>query len=415
MLTRRHFLYGVAGLAAIAAVGGGGYAYSQYAANNSSDVSTLEVPENAVFTSDDCAQVEDSSGAVSLVSSQEMPYGTLVWANDDTVAACLLPTETAKPLAQIGVMSLTAGTCTTVVEHAVGEDAGFEIYDVRACPSGIVWAEADILEGKWRIYHAALSNMTAGQPTLAQEGDAEFEMPMLAAVGNYAFWQVSPKPTETNARAACELKRARFGSDSSETVFTSAGRMATAPYATRDGVVIVPRSEATGIYYQLTHIDADSGAVTDALTLPASMKPFEAGYGKTGFMFAFEAIYSYGGGIANLGTYAPCEEAHGDGTSAGGASSYSAAPWFRFPRTPTAAPAWCGNWLVVKSTKAVCGIDLERRLYFMLDVENGADTYGDYLASTGSGSRIVTFSNIDHTPLGGDHIRHCLVRVWEAV
>ena len=33
------------------------------------------------------------------------------------------------------------------------------------------------------------------------------------------------------------------------------------------------------------------------------MKPLEAGYGNTGFMFSFDAGYQYGGGIASIGTY----------------------------------------------------------------------------------------------------------------
>ena len=33
----------------------------------------------------------------------------------------------------------------------------------------------------------------------------------------------------------------------------------------------------------------------------------ECGWGKTGFSFAFDGIYNYGEGIANLGTYLPME------------------------------------------------------------------------------------------------------------
>lgn len=415
LLTRRHFLYGAAGVAALALIGGGGYAYMQATANSSGDVSTLSVPEGAVFTTEDCAQIEDPSTAVSLLSSQDLAYGTLVWSNNDTNAVCLLPTETSSPLAQIGVITLSSGTCTTLVEHAVGEDDGFEIYDVRGCENGIVWTEADILEGVWRVYHATLDGALLGEPVLAEERTSEWETPTLAAAGDYAFWQILPRTDGPAKSEDSIVRRARFGDASASDVYTSHGRMACAPYSTENGVVITPRADTSGTYYQLTHIDAASGQTTDSLVLPSSMRPFEAGYGSTGFSFAFESIYNYGGGIANLGTYTPAASPGENLTGSGASGAYGGASWFRFPRTPSAAPAWCGPWFVVKSTSAVCGVDLANRQYFSLEVENGADDYGEYLASTGSGKRIVTYTNIDHQPLGGEAVKCCRVKVWEAV
>ena len=70
---------------------------------------------------------------------------------------------------------------------------------------------------------------------------------------------------------------------------------------------------------------------------------------------------------------------------------------------------------MVRSTNAVCGVDPTTMEYVQLSLENGATDYGDVLASTGSGSRAVTFSNIDYTPLNGEREKHTLVRVWEAV
>ncbi|WP_165047048.1 MULTISPECIES: Tat pathway signal protein [unclassified Adlercreutzia] len=448
LLTRRHFLYGVAGVAALALLGGGGYAASQLAASDNSDVTTLKVPTSSVFTTEDCTQIEDASTALALVSSQELPYGSLIWSNSDSTAVCLLPTETARPLAQVGLIALGSGTCTTVIEHAVGESEGFEIYDVRACDKGLIWTEADILEGTWRVYHARLEGASVGTPALAEEGASDWEMPTLAAAGGYAFWQTLPNLDGPAKQEDSTLKRAAFGSSDAEVVYASHGRMACAPCSVRDGVIAVPRADTSGTYYQLTRIEAESGQVTDALVLPSSMRPFEVGYGPTGFSFAFDGIYSYGDGIANLGTYLPTDEvttgilsedalAQMEGSSAGSASAsselslaernvrtaasvarfaavpYGDATWFRFPRTPLAAPAWCGSWLMVKSTSAVCGVDLAARQYFSIEVENGADDYGDFLASTGAGDYVVTYSNIDHTPLSGERTRKCLVRVWK--
>ena len=458
LLTRRHFLYGVAGVAAIAALAGGGYAATKIAGSSSDDVTTLSVPTDAVLSSEDCTQIEDATTVMSLTSSQELPYGSLVWANDDDVAVCLLPTEEAKPLTQIGLISLGAGTYTTALGNAVGEAEGFDIYDVRSCADGLVWTEANILDGTWRIYHATLNGLEMGTPTLADEGDSEWEMPTLAAAAGHAFWQTLPQLDGAARLEDSTLKRAAFGSSTVETVYASHGRMACAPCSTREGVVIAPRANTDGTYYQLTYINAQSGEVEDALTLPTSMKPFELGYGKSGFCFCFESIYNYGDGIANLGTYTPSQdmgdaiaqseaaasaeaEAAASSSSGSGSSSesqasltlaaqneqtaarharhaadaYGNAAWFRFARTPSTSPAWCGDWFMVKSTSNVCGVDLSSGAYFSLDTESGVDDYGDFLASSGSGQRVVTYSNIDYTPLSGDQVKHCLVRVWEAV
>ena len=187
------------------------------------------------------------------------------------------------------------------------------------------------------------------------------------------------------------------------TLFETKWKMATPPYVNGNTVTIAPRLESASTYYQLTNIDAATAEVRDTVTLPHAIKPIEAGYGDTGFMFSFPDIYDYDNAISNLGTYAPRSKASGD---------YNSAKWFNFTRTPTAAPAWCNGLLIVKSTYAVCGVDLEKGSYFAIDVDNGADTYGEYLASTGTGESFVTYTNIDHTPVGEQHIHTCRVKTW---
>ena len=180
--------------------------------------------------------------------------------------------------------------------------------------------------------------------------------------------------------------------------------MGTPPYSTADSVVIAPRVDMSSVYYQLTNINAETGAVTDQLVLPHAMTPLEAGYGQNGFTFSFPDIYDYGGGISNLGTYTPLTKPEN--------GNYSDVQWFGFARTPTAAPAWCQNLLIVKSSYSVCGVDLSAGTYFAIDVDNGADTYGDYLATSGTHDTFVTYANIDHTPVIGNATHLCRVKVW---
>ena len=413
LLTRRHFLFGAIGVTALAAAGGAASVVLKQREEAAGNVTVLEVPASAVTALNTSASesaftlVEDASARMGLSVRAELPYGSLVWASGDDVAACLLPTEEAKPLAQVGLLSLGSGNLSTVLERAVGQEEGFEIYDVRATASGLVWTEADILDGLWRVYTARLADGVAGDPHLVDEGDGQWETPTIAAAGAYAFWQVLPKVDGDYSAEDSLVKRASLGSGDVDTVYTSHGRPCTPPYALADSVVITPRADTAGTYYQLTHLDAASGNVLDTMVLPRSMRPLEAGYGDNGFSFSFDAWYNYGDGISQIGTYTPASRVT-DG-------NYSDAPWFSFSLAPTAAPAWCGGCFIVKSKRTVCGIDLKTNEYFALQPENGADDYGEYLATTGSQGSIVTYANIDDKPIDGDPKKYCLVRVWKPV
>lgn len=414
LLTRRHFLFGALGVTAVAAAGSVASAViKQNEAANAAEI--LEVPTSAVTTLDTSVTesaftlVDDTSSRMQLSVRTELPYGSLVWASGDDVAVCLLPTENSKPLAQVGLLSLSNGNLSTVLEKAVGQNEGFEIYDVRATAAGLIWTEADILDGLWRVYTANLSSGTMGEPQLVDEGNNQWDTPTIAATSAYAFWQVLPKVDGEHSAEDSLVKRAPFGAGASnvETVYTSHGRPCTPPYALANSVVITPRADTSGTYYQLTHLDAASGDVLDTVVLPRAMRPLEAGYGDNGFSFSFDAWYNYGEGISQIGTYTPATQVTN--------SNYSDAPWFSFSLAPTAPPAWCGGHFIVKSKRTVCGINLQTNEYFALQPENGADDYGEYLATTGVQNSLVTFANIDDKPINGEPKKCCCVRVWRPV
>lgn len=385
-------------------MGGGAFVADKLSKRSSDNLSVLTVPKDRVTSSDSLTEIADPSTCMTLSASFDLPYGSLVWANDDAVAAALVPTANSNPLTQVALLNLGSGTTTTVLDKAIGAPKNFEIYDVRASSAGLIWIEANILDDIWQVYTAPLSNGSLGKAVLVDQGGGDFETPSLAVAGNQAFWQVLPEAQGGSKTADSVLKCAPLGSKDVQIAYTSQGRMATPPYALNDSVVITPRTNTSSIHYQLTRLELQTLQTLDTMALPASMKPLEAGYGDTGFIFSFDAIYNYGDGIANLGTYAPMQAAT-DG-------NYNALPWFCFNRAPTAAPAWCGKYLMVKSTNSVNGIDLQSKQYFALNVENGADDYGDYLASTGSRAHIVTYANIKYTPLDGSPLQKCHVRVW---
>ncbi len=408
-MTRRGFLRGVAGVALAAGAGalaatasplcGPEETRQAWAAD---EPDTLSVSQDQVFTTDDCEYVDDLGSKLTMVSQASLPYGTLVWADDDNVACCLLPCETSDPLVQVGMLSLASGELSTVIDKPAGASEGFQIFDARVNSTGAAWVEADILNGKWRVYTARISGGSALSPQMAAEGTSEWETPSIAVSGGFAFWQLMPVKDGPASEENSLLMRIPFGAGSSEakTVLESEGRFACPLASTASGVAAAPRANAKGVYYELTHVDADSGQPTDTLVLPASMKPTFVSYGDTGFSFAFEDIYAYGDGISNLGTYTP---ANGD---VGGS-------WLRFARTPFAPAAWSDGLTFVKSTGVVAAIDAAGRRYYTIQPENANQGYGEFLASSGSRQRMVTYSNVDYTPLNKARIVECNVRVWD--
>ena len=406
LMSRRRFLYGAVGVGAVAAIGIGAAAYSSQSDTSDSSVTGLDVPKRSLTTLNDFEALESTEGIIEQVGEYDLPYGTLVWANDEEVAACLLPTESGSPLAQVGLLFLGSGTCDTVVKKAVGATDGFEIYDARANGKGLIWTEANILQGTWRIYATTISSGAIGEPLMLEEGDGTYETPTLAVSGSRAFWLVNPKSTEADAPSA-RLMGATFGKNDAAIVLESSRRMGTPPYAFNGTITVSPRIDSPSLYYQLTNIDIGTEEVRDTVTLPHAIAPIEAGYGDTGFFFSFPDIYDYDSAISNLGTYTPREKPS-DG-------NYDNASWFNFTRTPSAPPAWCNGLFLVKSTYAVCGVNLKDGTYFTIDVEDGADSYGEYLASTDSNSTFVTYTNIDHIPVGAASIHTCRVKVWKVI
>ncbi len=401
LLTRRNLLIGAAGIGGVALVGGLGSVALDSLSPKTASIDYLSVPESAVTNIDAFTEVPYED-CVSLIGNFRMPYGTLVWADNSTVAACLEPTDTASPLTTVSLLFLSTGNNPTVLDAAQGAEEGYEIYDVRCSADGMIWTEANIFENTWRIYTARLDGAEVGGIVKVDEGDGNWLTPSIAAVDTSAFWQVVPTADGEYAKEAAVLKRSTFGSSDVSVAYTSKRAFATRVTPVDGGVVITPRADSTSVYYQLTYLSSKDGSMIDQMTLPASMAPREASYGETGFSFAFDSIYSYGGGIANLGTYTPFTKPAPYG--------YHDLSWFHFGRTPSAPPAWCGSWLAIKSSRALCGIDLASRTYFLIDIPSATDTYGEYLVSSGTNDAIVGLCNI--TAVNDGEEDHALVRVW---
>ena len=406
LLTRRNLLIGAAAVGGIAAIGGGvSLASSALEGNSTEQISYINVPENAVEQQADYTLIENYSDYVQLTGSFSLPYGTLVWADNDTVAACLNPTEQASPLNTVSLLYLSSGNTATVLDAAQGSEEGFEILDARCSENGLVWTESNPYQSRWRVYTASIANGSASNIQQVDEGDFNWLMPSLAAIGNTAFWQVSPNTSGEAANEPAELRAVAFGSSEVQHVYSSKRAFATRVAPATDGVVITPRADSTTVYYQLTKISADTLQPVDQMTLPSSMTPEVVGYGSSGFAFGFTSIYNYGGGIANLGTYTP--------RAAVQAYNYNNLPWFRYSRSPITAPCWCGNWFIVKSTTALSGVHFASKSYFAIDTVSGADTYGEQLVSSGNCSSFVGLSQVTDDANADNN--HTLIRVFTPI
>lgn len=219
------------------------------------------------------------------------------------------------------------------------------------------------------------------------------------------------------------------------------------------------RMQKSRSHTRLVALDT-SGTLVDSLVLPAGIRPVNIAYGKSGFTFGIEGSYKNKTGITKLGTYFPLaisspqarvkngelseksadqveqiakaeQAAQGSKTeqSAGNAGAtsekhtlaselsyaalYNASTWFHFGRTPTTAPCWCDDMVIVKSTYSVLAIDLRAKNYVMLPVDSGADQWGEWCASSGNHATFVTFTSINDKPIGKEPVRVCRVKVWE--
>lgn len=405
VISRRNLLIGAGAVAGAAALGGGAmYAVGQMSGSDEVKIDTITVSTDDVESLSNYEQATYTDH-MKVSGRFKLDYGTLVWADNDEVAACLVPTESASPLNTVSVLFLSSGKNYTVLKAAQGASDGYEIVDVRCSESGMIWTESNAYQQSWRVYTAKLNGTELSSITQVDQGDSNWLMPSLAAIDQTAFWQVSPSTSGEAASERSALKAARFGSSDVSVPCSSKKAFATRVSACSDGVVVTPRAESTGTYYTLTKIKASDLSTADTMTLPSSMTPNFASWGKSGFNFGFSSIYSYGGGIANLGTYTP--------RSTATAYDYNNKKWFRFGRTPYAAPCWTGEWFFVKSTTALCGVNFANKCYFSIDTPSGCDDYGEHLVSTGNCSSVVGLSQITSDTSNSED--HALVRVFTPI
>ncbi len=351
----------------------------------------IQVPESGVTSLADLtveARTVEASGAFTL------PAGSIVEVDSENIAAVRSITKVAHPLAEAGILDLTSGEYSLVLPQAVKHDQGFDIVDVRATDTMLMWVETKAADGSWAVFSASLSGVTPGQAILLEEGTADYLLPSIAVSGSTAIWLHAPDPEKDKSAEETEV-RARDLDATESRVLLSTDATVRLPLRVCSGVVTVTeRSLVAGTRQsEIVAVGVADGKTVDHLVLPAPIAPSDAVYLDGAFSFAVPAKYDGVGPLGSVGTYLQTGKAS----------------FIRLPKQPLDTATRKGALFVAKEGKSTAVVDAAAKTYFLIPAIDNAPDYGDYLSVNGSGSRVVTFTQ--PTPTDGTE-PYTIVRVF---
>ncbi|MDR0308458.1 MAG: hypothetical protein LBH87_00820, partial [Coriobacteriales bacterium] len=277
------------------------------------------------------------------------------------------------------------------------------LYDGRASDTALIWTELDLSDQGWQVYAASLKGATLGTPQLLDQGSSDYEVPLICVSGSKAYWSVMPNAGGAAQYENSYLKAAVLGEFDAEqaaghettapqttpadtvtaalqrppyVVYTSHGRMIAQPLATQGILSFVPRVDTNGIYYRLTALSVADDSLIASVILPQSLRVSEALYLDNSFTFSIEANYSSAGGLGQFGTYRQMDNGQ----------------WLHFGRVPTSPAMRVNEFLVLKSTLSVVGLDVANQSYCIIPPPSDTEDFGDTLAGWGESDHIVVFA-----------------------
>ena len=349
-------------------------------------------------TSDDAAGepqvVKDDSKIVSITDEYEavdidlkptaswtLPLGTLLCYCDGDVSAAMMAPASAQHANTLGVLSLSDGSLTTLVEDPI-EGTGYAFYDVRATDNVFAWIEMNYASSAWKLYAQGLSGVSrTGDAVELDRGGKDYDPPLFTAYGSSVIWYKMPASGGSKTSSDSYCYRQSLDESKPETIWKSTGRFASAPRVSDGILTISPRvRNDEGVYYGMTAIDLTDGNNTKRaqLVLPSSVSPFEAVYMGDTFVFSIEATYAGVGGLGNMGTYIGNE---------GG-------PYLFLSREPLACAAGRKNKYLVKVQASHFLIDTSAKTYGSLLSPDRALEYGDYPATAGKSDAFLTYATV---------------------
>lgn len=318
-----------------------------------------------------------------------LPLGSVLHPAEGVLRPVIGFGDTSGQMCKASVFSIETGTLIDLVGEPLTNEPNWVVFDARCSDTAFAWVELNMLTRVWRLYAQRLKDgALEGTAALLWEGDADYEPPMMACTGDRVIWQVMPSllGTKTTEHSFCYLWQ--LGSEKAVAVVESPGRFAIAPTVSSGTVTLAPRVRADeGVFYGITAYDLadDMKTTVDQLVLPKSVRPFRASRIGDDFVFSIEANYGSGGLLGNMGTYVGT----GDG------------PFVSVPLEPAAGA--CGTakgTLVVKSRASYFVIDINELRYSVLLAQDRSLDYGEYPASEGEVSTLVTYTTIKDKETG---------------
>lgn len=376
--SRRNFLKGVAGAAAGAGVIAAVESTTGCGKKTTVSSTGLMVSSSNLITIDNLTEVA-AEDYISTDLNVTLPTGTMMWSASDTYAILLLPGSTARPLNTIAVLDMASAEYSTVLDQAVGADDGFEIYEVRASGFQLLWTEVNYTTSDWRVYCATLNGLgNLGRAALFDQGDANYNPPLLCVSAKQAVWTLVPTETGSKSKEGSLVKTRSTSDNESNVIYSAKGFDYAIPERSDSIVTNILRADTDSTNYALVAQDPASGDIISQVVMPKAVRPMGAIYMKDHFAFQIEASFDSTSAIAQMGTYYDL----GNGR------------YFRLNKAPACTPAYCGNWFVTKSGKSTLCIDFDKQCYFVISAPQHSTSYGDYLATSGTCKKFLLYSTV---------------------
>lgn len=345
-----------------------------------------DVPEPMMVDSEHAINVLEEYEEVDLALSERdtwtAPLGSVLHETTGSWVPVTQAGSSASPMVKGCAFSLDDGTLHEVVADVRGDGHTVVIYDVRCSDEVYAWIELDFLTHDWVLYAAKFNKgVLDGTATTLWKGDANYDPPGFACVGNSVLWQITPALSgdKTAESSFCYLWKA--GDANAQAVVESPGRFATAPSISEDVVLLTPRVRANeGVYYGVTaySLKDDLETVVDQLVMPQTIKPFYVTYVGDRFVVSIEASYSSGGMFGSMGTYI--------GTSEG--------PFVSLSREPSANVAGKDDTFVIKSRTSYFVVNVRKATYSILTAANRCVDYGEFPVRVGESDDFITFATV---------------------
>lgn len=380
-LTRRSF-FRASAAGAVAATAVGLTSGCRHREEEASDPVVVD-ERSAISVLAEGSPYSEASLTLKEQGSWTLPAGTILHAAQGTWHPCIAAGSTAMPVVKAAAFSTQSGKMVDIVtELQMGDEPNLALYDARCSDQVFAWVEINMLSRTWELYAQRFADgAVSGTVSSLWKGDAEWDPPLFAVVGDAVIWQVMPSLSGSHTAEPSFCYLWHVGDANAHSVVESPGRFATAPAISGTTVTLAPRVRPKeGQYYGITAYDLsdDMATVVDQLVLPLSVRPFRAVRMGERFAFSIEANYSSGGLLGKMGTYIGV----GDG------------PFVSLIREPFAQVAGAGNRFIIKSRASYFVIDVERETYAILGATNRCVDYGEYPASEGVTSRFLTYATV---------------------